>query len=199
VLGLISQVHKRQQRAFAVVLRGKLSPAQAGLQARLIVDELLEKAEAERLAPPVPPGAQPAAAQIQYDRAGLAQMRQAIEQQAGVSPRVKQMARVVMSQATRLNYSVWRTSAPLSDQAFIQYYVEETGRLGWGPPISKDETQPGRPTLLFQKPNNAGVVLIRAQPAPAAARPNGPLLPPSTFIYVLDMEGTINVASLRPK
>ncbi|MGZ5569456.1 MAG: hypothetical protein ACXWKG_20775, partial [Limisphaerales bacterium] len=45
---------------------------------------------------------------------------------------------------------------PVEDRQFFEFYLREGLRIGWGEPVSRDETRPGNPTLLFQQPNPLG-------------------------------------------
>jgi hypothetical protein len=200
VLGLVRNLGTQHQLAFAALLTGALDHAQAYLAGKTIAAELAEAVRLARLAPAPPavlvppPGSVFAAPTNTLSGPLLPEVLKSIEQGNLVSPRVKAMARVVIPQATSITLKVWRTSAPLADEAFLAFYIQQAARLGWGPPISQDQTQAGRPTLLFQRPNNDGVVMVRANPAPL-----NPSIRPATIIKVLEMEGKIDAASLRSR
>ncbi len=199
LLVLRLQINPRtgHQLAAAVRLSGRVDAAQAGAQAQTLVDELTAKALAARESVPVPTGAQPANREVRFSGPQLRSMLEGILQDPLVSPRVKEMARTVLPQATSLRFSVWRTHDALPDSAFFDFYTQQAARLGWGAPLSRDATQPTRPALLFQRPNNDGVVMVRAQPAAGAARP-GMLRAPS-YIFVLVIEGRIDASSLAAR
>lgn len=200
VLGQIRNLRTRHQLAYVVLLSGKLNGVQAVAQARSVVDELAGTAKLLRLGPPVPPGSTAAGPSLRLEGDRVRQLLQGIELSARSTPRVKAMARAVLPQATAVTLSTWRTAAALSDQAFFAFYLQQAVRLGWGPPIGQDESVPGRPTLLFQRPNGDGVMMVRAQPAPPGTLgPGGATNRLTTTLYVLMMEGKINAASLSPR
>lgn len=187
VLGLIRNVRTQHQLASAVVLNGNMDTLQAVAESNRLVELYAGEAQRRRSAPPMPAGTVAAGPTARWSGARLEQLLQSIVRDPGVSDRVKEMARTVIPQAVSINYSTWRTPSPLSDQAFVEFFTQQGTKLGWGPPVSTDETQPGRPTLLFQRPNNEGYILIRAQPTPPG--PVGTVSRPSTTIIVLDLEG----------
>lgn len=186
VLGLIRNLRSQHLLASAVVLNGSLDSLQAVAEANRLVELYAGEAQRRRQAPPVPAGTVPAGPTARWDGAKLGQLLQAIVRDASVSPRVKEMARTVIPQASSINYSTWKTPAPLSDQGFVDFYTQQGQSLGWGAPTSTDLTQPGRPTLLFQRPNGEGFVMIQAKPTAAGAV--GTAMRPSTTIFVLDLE-----------
>lgn len=192
-LGLIRNLRTRNLLVYGVLLASKLNDAQALLYARSSVETLTEEARVQRMQLPAPAGSVPAAGVIRLHGPQLRQLQQSLVADPGVSPAVKRMAEVVLPQASAVTRSVWRTQGPLSDRAFFDHYTAQARARGWGAPLSRDETQPGRPTLLFQRPYNSGVLLLRAQPTPA--RPEA-LLQPSTTIFCFEMEGAINVSAL---
>jgi hypothetical protein len=197
VMGLSRNLRTQQQFVYVAVLSGKIDNIQAVIYAKSMVNELMVQALARRAGPPVPPGAVPAGQAVRMEGMQLRQLLQAIEQNPGIGPQVKKIGREVLPQATAVTYTSWRTPAPLSDSAFFDFYAREAVKLGWGPPVTKDETQPGRPTMLFQKANGQGVVMVRAQAAPPG--PVGQVSRPTTLIYVLDIEGKIDVQNLGPR
>jgi hypothetical protein len=193
VLGLIRNLATQHQLGYTVVLSGRLDPAQALIQGRSIATELAMKARMRLL---VPPNA--AAAEPEYTLRGatLQGALPAILRDPTVPQRVKEMAKVVIPQATSIIRSAWRTAAPMSDQEFFDFYTRQAERLDWGAPLLKDETQPGRPTLLFQRPGDQGVVMVRAQATPLTV---SVVTQPSTTLYILVMQGKINASGLRGK
>jgi len=194
VCGTIRNPAMPQQLAYAVLMTSNLDAGQAFVHARRTVEPLVVEERARRLSVPAPAGAKVAQPRYSLAPEQIRQLLRGIEQDAAISPRVKEMARVLLPQATGLTFSAWRTQAPLSDQRFFNYYTQQAAALGWGAPVTRDETQPGRPTLLFQRPNSEAVVMVRAQPT--TPRP-GILHVPATTIYVLVMEGNINVGAVR--
>lgn len=191
-LGLIRNLRTQNLLVYAVVLSSKLNDAQALLYARSTVESLAEEARQQRLKLPPPAGAAPVAGVIRLQGAQLRQLQQSLVADPTVSPAVKRMAEVVLPQATAVTRSVWRTRAPLADREFFTHYTAQARARGWSAPLSRDESEPGRPTLLFQRPYNSGVVLVRAQPTTGAQA----LVQPSTTIFQFEMEGTINVSAL---
>jgi hypothetical protein len=186
VLGLIRNLRSQHQLASAVILNGTLDSLQAVAESNRLVELYAGEAQRRRQAPPMPAGTVPAGPTARWEGAKLAQLLQAINRDPAVSARVKEMATSVIPQATSINYSTWKTAAPLSDQAFVDFYTQQGLKLGWGAPVSTDQTQPGRPTLLFQRANKEGYVMLRAQPTPAG--PVGTVTRPSTTIIALDVE-----------
>jgi hypothetical protein len=185
VLGLIRNLRTRHQLAFGVLLTGTFDNAQALLYGAGLAESLAEDARKQRMRPPVPQGAVPiAASQRLTTAAQLQQLQTSIIQSPAISERVKQMARAILPGATSITLYAYRTSGPLTDAAFAQFYNREAARLGWGAPVSQDETQPGFPALLFQRSTGDGMMMVRAQPAAGAGGPK-----PSTAIYILMVEG----------
>lgn len=187
VLGLIRNLRSQNQLASAVVLNGTLDTLQATSEANRLVELYAGEAQRRRQAPPMPAGTVPSGPTSRWDGTKLAQLLQSITRDTSLSPRVKEMARSVIPQAVSINYSTWKTPTPLSDQAFVDFYTQQAQKLGWGAPTSTDLTQAGKPTLLFQRPNSEGYVMLRAQPSPPG--PVGTVTRPSTTIIVLDLEG----------
>jgi hypothetical protein len=186
VLGLIRNLRTRRQLAFGVLLSGTFDNTQALLYGAGLAEGLAEDARKQRMRPPVPQGAVPlAASQRLTIAAQLQQLQTSILQSPAISERVKQMARAVLPGATSITLYAYRTNGPMTDAAFAEFYNREAARLGWGAPVSQDETQPGFPALLFQRSTGDGMMMVRAQPA--AARVGGPN--PSTAIYLLMVEG----------
>lgn len=186
VLGLIRNLRSQHQLASAVVLNGTLDTLQATSEANRLVELYGGEAQRRRQAPPMPAGTMPAGPTARWEGAKLGQLLQSIERDNSISPRVKEMARTVIPQAVSINYSTWKTATPLADQSFVDFYTVQAQKLGWGEPTSTDLTQAGRPTMLFQRPNGEGYVMIRAQPSPSG--PVGTVTRPSTTIIVLDLE-----------
>lgn len=194
LLGQIRNLRSRNQLAYAVRLSGKLTNAEAVVQVRKLVDALAAEAKNLRTRLLAPPGAVPAAPEATLRGAYLGQLMRSIEQSLLLSPRVKSMTRAILAQATAVTVSSWRTRSVVSDAAFFQYYTQQAEKLGWGAPVMKDETQPGRPAMLFQRPNNQGVVMVRAQPAPLVG-PSGPVPRRTTILFRLEVEGAINAGA----
>ena len=186
VLGLIRNLRSQHQLASAVILNGSLDTLQAVAEANRLVELYAGEAQRRRQAPPMPTGTVPAGPTARWEGPKLAQLLQAINRDPAVTPRVKEMAASVIPQAVSINYSTWKTPSPLSDQAFVEFYTQQGPKLGWGAPPSTDQTQPGRPTLLFQRANGEGYIMLRAQPSQPG--PIGTVSRPSTTIIVLDME-----------
>jgi hypothetical protein len=187
VIGLIRNVRTQHQLAFGVVLTGNLDSLQALSEANRLVELYAGEAQRRRQAPPMPTGTVPAGPTARWTGTKITELLSGIVRDPNVSDRVKEMARTVIPQATSINYTTWRTPSLMADQAFIDFYLQQGTKLGWGPPASTDETVPGRPTMLFQRPNNEGFLLIRAQPTSRNARV-GTVARPSTTIIVLDVE-----------
>ncbi|MGV3722159.1 MAG: hypothetical protein ACO1SX_14710 [Actinomycetota bacterium] len=187
VLGLIRNMRTQHQLASVVILSGTLDILQAVAEANRLVELYAGEAQRRRSAPPMPTGTVAAGPTARWEGPKLAQLLNGIVRDPAVSARVKEMARTVIPQAVSINYSSWRTPTPLTDAAFLEFFTQQGTKLGWGAPVSTDESQPGRPTLLFQRPNNQGYVMIRAQPSPPPAI--GAAARPSTTIIVLDLEG----------
>jgi hypothetical protein len=193
VLGFITNVNSGNQLVYSVILDGKLNQAAALLQARSSVTGMAERARSQRLTPAPPAGSVAVGATNRLSGARLPQLLQAIVQNPRIPERVKALSRVVIPQSISVSSSKWRTPAPLKDEAFVDYYVAQAARMGWGQAVVKD-LQPGLPTLLFQIPDGGGVVMVRGQLEPATA-----LTPAGTGILVLVMEGRIDVSALTPK
>jgi len=187
VLGLIRNLRSQHQLASAVVLNGTLDSLQATSEANRLVELYAGEAQRRRQAPPMPAGTVPAGPTARWEGPKLAQLLLSIERDVSISDRVKEMARTVIPQAVSINYSTWKTATRLPDQTFVDFYTTQAQKLGWGAPTSIDLTQPGRPTVLFQRPNAEGYVMIRAQPSPPG--PVGTVTRPSTTLIVLDLEG----------
>jgi hypothetical protein len=195
VLGIQKNAKTGQQQVSAVLFSGRLDRNEALGQAQALITELTVRAAAARDSVPVPTGSVPAARETRFSGAQLQAMLGGILQDPSVSTRVKEMARVVLPQATSLRFSVWRTRDYLPDAAFFDFYTQQGARLGWGQPLTRDQTQPEHPALLFQRPNNEGVVMVRAQPA-AQVRP-GTMR--TSHIFVLVIEGKIDASSLATR
>ncbi len=188
VLGFITNVGSGNQLVYAVILDGKLNQAAALLQARTSVTGMAERARSQRLTPAPPAGSVVVGATNRLSGAALPQLLKAIVDNPRIPQRVKALCRSIIPQAVSVTYSKWRTPAPLKDDAFVDYYIAQAARMGWGQPVVKNLEQPGLPTLLFQIPDGGGVVMLRAQPEPATA-----LTAEGTGILVLVMEGRIDV------
>lgn len=197
VLGIIRNTRTRHLLAYSVLVNGTLNNAQALVQARSMVTELAENARRIRLSVPRPTNSVAAAPTWRIDGNRLRQLVQSIEKDANLSPRVREIARVVMPQATAIEHSTFRTPRAISDSSFIDFYTQQTARQGWGQPIIRDTTQIGRPALLFQRPYDGAVILVRAQPTTLTAP--GMLGRPTTMIHILVMEGKIDVSRLNEK
>jgi hypothetical protein len=193
-LGMVRNLRTQHLLVYAVLLQSKMEDTPALLFSRDTAGRLAEQARQRRIATPVPAGAVAAAPVIRLQGAQLRQLQESLTSDANVSPTVKRIAQVVFPQATSVTRSVWRTAAPMSDRAFVDYYLGEARRLGWGAPVSRDETHVGKPTLLFQRPYSGGVVLLRAQPTPVTTAT--PIPRASTTIFTFEMEGNINVSAL---
>jgi len=193
-LGMVRNMRSQHLLVYSVLLHSKFDDASALLYSRATASRLGEQARRRRIATPVPPGAVAGGSVIRFQGVQLRQLQVSLTGDRTVSPTVRRMAEVIFPQATAVTRSVWRTAAPMTDRALIDYYVGEARRLGWGAPASTDETQPGKPTLLFQRPYGGGVVLLRAQPTPATTP--GALVRPSTTIIVLEVEGPVSLAAL---
>lgn len=194
ILGQIRNLRSRNQLAYAVRLSGKLTNAEAVVHVRKLVDALAAEAKNLRTRLLAPPGSVPAAPEATLRGAYLGQLLRSIDQSPLLSTRVKSMTRAILAHATAVTVTSWRTRTVVSDAAFFQYYAQQAEKLGWGAPVMKDETQPGRPALLFQRPNNQGVVMVRAQPAPLVG-PGGVVLRPTTVVFRLEVEGMINAGA----
>lgn len=197
VLGLIRNNRSQHLLGYAVCISGTLNNAQALVHARGMVQELAENARRMRLSVPRPSGAVAAAPTWRIEGTRLRQLVQSIAQDGTLSARVKEMATTVIPQATAVEHSTYRTSRPVSDAAFLDFYAEQTTRQGWGAPISRDTTQPGRPALLFQRPYDGAVILVRAQPTTMTQV--GMLGKPVTTIHILVIEGKIDVSRLQSR
>ncbi len=196
VLGFFRNQRTQHQLAYAVLLQGSLTITQAVEQGKALATSLARQVKLARLGPPHPPGAVASAPSRAVTGPALQVMLQSIERSVLVSEKVKMIARIVIPQSTRIELWTFRTAAPMPDTEFVQFYADQARKLGWGEPISRDETQPGRPALLFQRPDG-GVAMIRAEPTPIAGGTPG--VRPSTYLFVLMMEGKINVSSLRTR
>ncbi len=197
VLGIIRNARTQHLLGYSVLVNGTLNNAQALVQARSMVTELAENARRIRISVPRPTNSVAAAPTWRIDGNRLRQLVQSIAKDASLSPRVREIARVVMPQATAIEHSTFRTPRPVSDATFLDFYTRQTARQGWGQPIIRDTTQVGRPALLFQRPYDGAVILVRAQPTTMTAP--GMLGAPTTMIHVLVMEGKIDVSRLDEK
>ena len=197
VLGLVRNLRTGHQLAYAVAIDGNLDNAQAIAYGKYVAKLLSGAAQVARSAPPVPPLAQPDGPVARLQGVHLQQLLNNLRQAPLLAPRLKRMAEVVIPQASAITLSKWRTPTPMADQAFFTFYLQAAANLGWGAPVIQDATHAGRPTLLFERPNNSGVVMVRAQPTPQ--NPLEPRAFPSTTIFILVMEGKIDVGALRVK
>jgi hypothetical protein len=195
VLGFIRNLRTQHQIAYGVVLNGaKLNAPQALIQGRSLATMLALQYKLHTNGPPRPPGSVAAAPSRALAGQNLMLLLQSIERSLLVSTRVKEMARAVIPQATKVELWTYRTAAYMPDDVIIAFYMEQARRLGWEGPVSRDETQKGRPTLLFQQPNGAGVVMVRSEPTPIVGGiPAGP----SNTVVILMLEGKIDVNALR--
>ncbi len=197
VLGSAQDLRTRALLIYLVQITGTVGNPEALLQAKTVVSGYMLEERGRRSQPPIPPGSAPVRPIVRFEGPRIQELAQSIERSATVSAQVKEIARVVLMQSSGVMYGAWQTSAPLTDQAFFDFYQTQTQKLGWGPAISRDETQPGHPTLLLQRPHNDGVVLVRAEPTarPVLGKSGGP----STTVVVLVIEGSINVSALKPR
>lgn len=198
VLGSINNTLTKSMLAYVVVVSGKLNNAQAMFAARGLVSGLTAQERSRRsvAAPPVPPGAAPGGSVARLQGPQLQQLLESIL--AGPHPaRVKDMARVVLPQATAVVLSSVQMSSPLSTEQFVSFYIQQATKLGWGPPVSTDTSQPDSPTMLFQLPYNQGVAMIRSITSTAAG-PAGPASRKTQTLVALMVEGKINVSALKP-
>lgn len=186
---------------YAVVLGGVSDTTQGALYARQTASRLAASALGLpiRVVPAavvslVPAGAAAAGPQSRLQGAALQQLLAGIQQAPQLSPQVRRLAVGLISQANTVTYSTWRTAQPLSTKNFFAFYTQAAIQRTWGLPLTRDETDPVQPTVLFQRPDTRTVVMIRAQPAPPAA--NGKA---STTLFILEMEGNINVGALLGK
>jgi hypothetical protein len=191
-LGTIRNLKSQNLLVYAVLLNSKLDDAQALLYAHGVAESLAEEARQRRMETPPPPGGVPAAGVVRISGEPLRRLQASMQRDPNASGAVKRMASVVLPQALSLTRRVWRVP-PMSDRQFFDYYTAHARRVGWGAPISQDETSPGRPTLLFQRPGGAGVVLVRAEPTPI-----GPaaVVRQSTTVHVFEIDGNIDVSVL---
>jgi hypothetical protein len=189
-LGLIRNLRSRNQLAYAVLLAGKLDNVQAALQANALAETLANDYLTRRNSPPIPMGAVSVQPSVTATGARLSALQSNIASDRSVSPRVKELARLASSATL---YQL-RTAAPLTDRQFLEFYTREAASRGWGQPISQDETRPGYPTLLFQRPTNDGVMMVRAAPSPPTI---GGLQRPGTIIVLLMMEGRFTTTPSR--
>lgn len=189
--------------AYGVVLTGRVEPAGAAVQVQAIVDSLAAREAVARLAPPVPPGSV-LTSQVRVDGPRLPLLVRNIEGDPTVPVRMKEITRAVIPQARMVLLHTWRTPGPLSGKAVVDFYLEQAAQRGWGPPVSRDESVPGQPMLLFQRPNDEGVLMVRAvtTPLPAPGVPAAPGAPSSraaaTMIVILEMPGRIDLDRLKP-
>ena len=197
VLGFIRNLRTQNQLAYAVMVDGQVTAPQALAQSRALLTVLAENARQQRITPTPPAGATSSDASRRFVGPALGQMLQGIRRDPLVNPQVKAMAGAVIPQASSVTLHKWRTVAPLGDEAFFDFYTGQASRMGWGLPISRDARQPGRPTLLFQLPDGAGVVMVRAQATPIVGPGAAPR--PATILYVLVIEGRIDVSALTAR
>ncbi len=200
ILGSIRETRSQAQILYGVVISGNIGRAEALVRAEPVVSGLISSYVLEertrRLQIPIPGGSQPSSPMIRIEGLGLVQLAASIEQSTVVSPRVKEIARIVLPQASGVTHMAWQTPNRISDKGFFTFYLQQAEKLGWGQPVSQDQTRVGHPTLLFQRPANQGVVLVRAQPTPLVT---GKLNKPSTTLYILVIEGRIDVTTLRSR
>jgi len=195
VLGFVRNQKSRNLLVYGVLLTGKADNTQALIYARKLVDvyagkEGLRRAEMKK--PPVPEGAVKVRS-AKIDGANLQQLAGSIQRDPNLSNRVKQMARVVIPQATGITLDTWNLPGSLSDGVLAAFYSREGVRRGWGPPITQDLSRPGQPTFLFERPDG-GMVMIRATYG-TITTPLGPR--PGTIIVSLEIEGPIDPSALR--
>ncbi len=187
VLGLIRNLRSNNQLAYAVVLKGAgLDNPQALVQAQSLVEVLAEKARVDRMRLAPPPGARPVEAEMVLTGPQIGQLNQSIQRSPLVSLRVKEMAQQVIPRARLIRLGTWQTPAPMPDEAFFNYFTQQAQARGWDAPSVKDATAPGRPTLLFNRPDRAGVVMVRAQQTPLTTGRR-----PATVVFILEIEGTV--------
>ena len=184
VLGLVRNLRSGNQLAYAVALKGKLDNAQALVQAQGIFETLAERARLDRLRLSPPPGCRPESAEVVLTGAALPQLLSSIEKSREVSVELKRTARAVIPKAKQIRLGTWRTPAPFTDEAFFTYFTQQAAVRGWEQPLVKDGTKPGRPSILFNRPDKAGVVMVRAAPSPINATSR-----PGTLILILEIDG----------
>lgn len=192
VLGTIRRPGNGFTLGYTVLVKGKLSKVQAMMQAPPVVKQFLYQEKTRRMVPPMPQGSAAYTPTVRVT--DIRSIQQAILTKAEISQRVKEMARVILPQATAVTVSSSRTPQPMTDKEFFDFYAQATAKLGWGPPISRDETQPTRPSLLYQLPFNDSVVMIRGATGTMAGT-----IRPSTYINTLVIEGRINTSALRAR
>jgi hypothetical protein len=194
-LGLIRNLQSQHLLVYQMTISSKMNDAQSLLYARSTVEGLAEEARVERMRLPGPPGSTSIGSVITLRGSQVRTLQNALTQDAAVSDEVKRMATVVLPQATSVSRTAYRTATHLSDKEFFDYYIAQARQRGYTAPISRDESHPGRPTLLFQRPYNSGVTLVRAQPTTNTIQ--GGLNP--TTVYIFEMDGAINVDALTSK
>lgn len=185
--------------AYTVAFDRRVEPAQAVAVARATALRLAATALAAPGVPArpgpavslVPAGAVPLGPQSRVQGVALQQLAAGIQQSPQLTPRLRRLAVGLLGQATAVTYSSWRTAAPLAGSAFAAFYSQPLILRTWGRPVVRDETDPQRPTYLFQRPDGRGVVMVRAQPH--TPRSGGK---PVTTLYLLEMEGAISLAGL---
>jgi hypothetical protein len=188
---------------YAVVLTGIADTTQAALYARQTVSRMAASAlglPAARVIPAagvvslVPAGATAAGPKSRLQGPALRQLLLGIEQAPQLTPQIRRLAVGLIGQAHTVTYSSWRTARPLTAKNFFTFYTQPAIQRTWGLPVTRDETDPERPTVLLQRTDNRTVVMIRAQPTPPGI--NGKT---STQLFILEMEGNINVGALLGK
>lgn len=193
VLGFIRNQRTQHQIAYEVVLKGPISAVQATAQGRSLSTMLALTYKFNTSGPPRPQGAVPTGPSRSLAGQQLRLLLESIEKSPTLARGVKSTARVVIPQATKVELWNFRTLQPFSDALLVNFYMNEAVKLGWGTPISRDESQPNRPTLLFQRPNETGVVMVSAEPVPPVPGSGS-----ATLISILVIDGKINTGSLVP-
>lgn len=202
VLGVIRNLRSQNMLVYAVQVSSKLGDGEILGPVKAVVDELAEKArlERERLEKQkggeprprrmvVPPGSIATGPTLKLDGGRLRRMRDSLLRDASLTPQVRQALGTMLSRATEVRYSTYRTATQLPDQEVVDFYTKEGQKAGWGTPASTDTMPAGQVTMLFQ-PKRGGAVLVRGQ-----ATPSNPALKipsPTTLLYLLEVDGNID-------
>src|SRR5262249_7822096 len=119
IIGTLQSTTTRLTLGYAVLTEGKLSNFQAVPQAQAVVRNFVKQWKIRRAEKPVPEGATIASPIYRLQGPQLATLQQSILENPRVSQRVKEMARVVIPQATSITTKTYRTSARIQDRDFF--------------------------------------------------------------------------------
>jgi hypothetical protein len=144
------------------------------------------------------PGSQPEAT-TRLNAAQVASLIRSLST-APYTPPVREGIARLLREARSVTLNLYRVPRPVAGSAVAAYYRTAMQSAG-AREVASDTRDPSRPLLVYSLPAGAGVVMIRAYPAPTplAAFTRAPLVSPvSTTISVLRIDGAMVKSPTTP-